>query len=43
MNNFLTNLKLWIYRHIKNHLKSFLIWDLSKRLSELEFKSDHSI
>ena len=30
-------------RHIKNHLKSFLIWDLSKRLSDLGFKSGHSI
>ena len=32
-----------IHRHIKKSTKNFLIDDLSKRLLELEFKSNHSI
>ena len=32
-----------IHRHIKKSTKNLLIDDLSKRLLELEFKSNHSI
>ena len=32
-----------IHRHIKKSTKKSLIYDLSKRLLELEFKSNHSI
>ena len=32
-----------IHRHIKKSTKKSLIDDLSKRLLELEFKSNHSI
>ena len=32
-----------IHRHIKKSTKKSLIDDLSKRVTELEFKSNHSI
>ena len=41
--NLIVQIRIWIKEAIKKHTKKSLIDDLSKRLLELEIKSNHSI
>ena len=41
--NIIVQIRIWIKEAIKKQTKKSLIGDLSKRLLELEIKSNHSI